>query len=94
MNAEPIENRDEVPKNKLLYDTATLRHYADEYGRATNIKQHVKTTATVLEIDTALRYWNGRGRNWRTAEKVIQHCEEIEAGNWKLNDDNKLVYAE
>lgn len=62
--------RPTVSRLDLLYDSTTLRHYNEEYGPPTEIKRHVKTTAKVYEIRTALRYWFGGQASHRTSDAV------------------------
>jgi hypothetical protein len=93
MEATRDEKEREIPKNRLLYDAVTLREMEAQYRRPFDIKQHVKTSATVIEIKTALRYWNGGHHNWQTSERVWNTCQEIDRGNWTLTEDNEVTYA-
>ena len=79
MKAETVDRID------VLYDKRTLKRLNDSYGpegKATEseIKRHVKTSATMYEIRTALRYWFGGDRTRRTSQRIWDNCAAVEAG--------------
>lgn len=89
-----------VEKNRLLYDKETLadvRTGLEESGippKATEIKQAVKTTATVYEIRTALTYWFGGRMSHRESDRIWSNCEAFDNGEWTLDDNSEIQYAE
>lgn len=62
--------QDEIDRIELLYDKTTLMAVHDRYGDASEIKKHVKTTAKIYEIRTALVYYKGEKATWRTNDCV------------------------
>lgn len=84
-------DRPQVPRNRLLYDSDLLGEIVDEYGNAIEIKENVKTRATVYEIRTALEYWFGGRNNHRTSDRIWDRCEAVDEGNLAL-DGTRVVY--
>lgn len=86
----------EYGRRELLYDPELLRHQADQYGREFAIKENVDTPATVVEIRTALRYWQDESlpREWnRWSKRVFETCQMVDRGHFALVGD-ELKYRE
>lgn len=56
MNVTEAKERS-VPREDLLYNQSFIRELFEEYGDASEIKRHVKTSAKVYEIRTAIYFW-------------------------------------
>jgi hypothetical protein len=87
-----MSNREEIARNRLLYDKERLEELVDEHNHAINIKHEVKTTAPIYAIRTAIEYWFGGRNDHRTSDAVWQRCEAVDQGEWSLTPDNELVY--
>lgn len=67
MNAEATKEV-EIDRIELLYNEQRLADLEDQFGKSSEIKRHVKTSAKLYEIRTALRYWNGERATHRTCD--------------------------
>lgn len=72
---------DEIERLDLLYNEQRIMALHEQYGDATEIKKHVKTTAVVYEIHTALRFWNDKTATHRTNDCLWDRLQ------WFKNDD-------
>lgn len=79
MNVESTKEV-EIDRIELLYNEQRLADLEQQYGKATEIKRHVKTTAKVYEIRTALRYWNGERATHRTDDCTWYRLEAFDDG--------------
>lgn len=80
-----------VPRDILLFDRETLDGVSEEFGPASEIKKHIKTSAKLYEIRTALRYWFGGQNDHRTCDVVWDRCSAVEGGRMELQGD-ELVW--
>lgn len=94
MEEKTFETQETIHKNRLLYDTTVLERCADTYGPTTEIKLHVHTGATIYEIRTALRFWFGGDNDHRCSQQVWNNCQSFKDGQWTLNDDDEIIYAD
>ena len=94
MEERTYEVQEEISKNRLLYDTTVLERVADTYGPTTEIKLHVHTGATIYEIRTALRFWFDGDYDHRCSQRVWNNCESFKDGQWTLDADDNIVYAD
>ena len=87
------DKEDTFGRTELLYDKEVLGEMNEEHGRATEIKKHVKTPASIAEIRTALRYWFGGKNNHRASDDVWMKCKAVDDGKYVVVG-NELKYAE
>jgi len=71
-----------IDRRELLYNETTLSAMLDEYGRESEIKRFVKTSATVYEIRSALKYWFGLddGEPRRISKRIVDACAAVDQG--------------
>lgn len=80
MNATDAKN-EHVSRSELLFNKQRLLDIHEKYGDATEIKKHVKTTAFIYEIRTALRFWKGGRATHRTNDALWTRLEAYENGH-------------
>lgn len=82
--------KEEVPRRDVLYDKDTLRQLNDKYGPESEIKRNVRTSATMYEIRTALRYWFGGEQTHRTSSRIWNTCEAVDNGMDRRKAEGRL----
>lgn len=83
-------HKESFERDEILYDKPVIEHLVEEYGPATEIKNYVKTPATVYEIRAATWYWvfdkgcprtsdesNASAHVWKMAKAVDEGRAEI-----------------
>lgn len=70
-----------VSRDELLFNEQRLLDAHEQYGKATEIKAHLDTSAFVYEIRTALRFWKGERANHRTNDALWTRLEAYENGH-------------
>lgn len=72
-----IEHEHEIDTTDLLFDRNVALEMREQYGPATEIKKHVKTSAKVYEIRTALRYYEDGHQSCRTCDATWYRVKSV-----------------
>lgn len=70
----------ELDRTELLFDEERILNLLEDYHCATEIKRHVKTTAKVYEIRTAIQYWIAGSPDWRSCRATWTRLEMVDSG--------------
>lgn len=82
--------REAVDSEAALYDRETVERLVEEYGDATAIKRHVRTSATVRELRAATWYWvydqdrPTSGKSSMAAQRVWDTAKAVDEGRTEM----------
>jgi hypothetical protein len=83
--------REAVDREAALYDRETVERLVEEYGDATAIKRHVRTSAMVRELRAATWYWvydkpcPGAGKSSMASQRVWETAKAVDEGRTEVN---------
>lgn len=79
-----------VSREELLYNEGRCLDLHDKYGDAHNIKKHVKTSAKIYEIRTALRYYLDGRATHRTSDAIWRRVRLVDRGEVSASEVSKI----